>query len=82
VHGNPFLHFISKNYQFRTVEATRGRSKADILAGLRKILHVYNNRNIHADSEFSCTINDLSSLSLSVAPAGDHVPSVERSIQE
>jgi len=86
VHGIPFLHSISENYQFRTVEATRGRSKADMLAGLRKILHVYNYRNInirtiHANNEFSCITNDISPLLLNVAPAGDHVPWVERLIQ-
>ena len=86
VHGIPFLHSISECYQFRTVEATRGRTKTDMLTGLRKILHVYNNRNIkirtiHADNEFSCISNDLSPLLLNVTPAGDHVPSVERSIQ-
>jgi hypothetical protein len=86
VNGIAFLHSISHNYKFRTVESTRNRSKKTMLDGINKIRQLYMSRGIkiveiRADGEFQCLEEDLQPCIINIAAPGEHVPEVERSIR-
>jgi hypothetical protein len=86
VNGIAFLHSISHNYKFRTVESTRSRSKKTMLDGINKIRQLYMSRGvkvveIRADGEFQCLEHDLHPCIINIAAPGEHVPEIERSIR-
>ena len=67
VYGIPFLHTISKDINFRTIEAFPHKSKAnkaDMIAGITRVCKMYEARGlkvkqINGDNEFQCIREDI-----------------------
>ena len=86
VQGLPFLHSISQNYQFRTVEGVQNRTKSTILSGFNKIKKIYEGRHLfmnelRGDNELKCIKDDIRPTFSNLCSPGEHVPEVERSIR-
>jgi hypothetical protein len=86
IHGNIFLHTISRGLGFHTVAHVPNRSLSTILTELRSFIHLYSTRgytncNIHADAEFACVTIQFLPISTNIVPHDSHVGEVERSIR-
>ena len=84
VQGQPFIHTISRNLQFRTATPVPNRNHATILTELRAVLRLYASRgfqvrDILGDHEFECIRADLAPIQVEIVPADSHVGEVERS---
>ncbi|MGB0424073.1 MAG: hypothetical protein ACPGED_07120, partial [Flavobacteriales bacterium] len=86
VNGLPFLHTISNNINFRTVEPLSNETYKTLLDKTYKVLNFYQARGfsintIKADGQFECLEESLRPTHLYVSAAGEHVPEIERSVQ-
>ena len=67
VQGIPFLHTVSADILFRTVEAFPNKSRAnksDILTGINRVCKIYKARGLpvkqlNGDNEFHCIKDDI-----------------------
>ena len=81
-----FLHTISRDICFRTVEYLAEERKSFLLSGIRQVIKFYEDRGlvvqcVRGDGQFACLKEDLRPVILQISAAGEHVPEVERSIQ-
>ena len=81
-----FLHTISRNLCFRTVEYLSNQSKKTLLEAVDNVIRFYHARglkveHVRGDHQFHCLGESLAPIQLHITAAGEHVPEVERSIQ-
>jgi len=86
LHGIPFLHTISRDLQFRTVEELSSRAYKHILLCLQTVFNMYEARgftvqHLRGDSEFACLGDTFLPTRLHIATKSEHVPEIERSIR-
>ena len=84
----PFMHSISNNIKFRTVESINGKKpyKKDILGAIGRVLNLYKTRafqvkQINGDNDFMCISNEALHVQMNIVAADEHVGEVERSIR-
>ena len=83
--GHPFLVTFSNNIKLTTSEPMANRSVSTIMAGLKKVINLYNSRGFNVqmmlmDNDFAPLESELNKegVILNTTGANDHVPAVER----
>ena len=84
--GMPFLHTISKNLQFRTIQFLESQSYKHILSQLYTVFNLYLARGfkitwVHGDGQFECIREAIRPTLLHIAAPNQHIPQIERSIR-
>ena len=86
LNGIAFMHTISKNIGFRTVEPLTSQNYKSLLTSIFNVLNFYQARgfnieHIRGDHQFDSLREALRPALLHTTAAGEHVPEVERSVQ-
>ena len=82
--GQPFIHTISRDIQFRTATPVPNRKQATISDELRAVIALYAHRgftvrDVHGDHEFECVRDDFAPLHFEIVAADSHFGEIERS---
>jgi len=86
INGCMFLHTISRNIKFRTLEQINNGSYNTMLNAVQTVFNLYESRGfsidqLRGDGQFECLRESIRPTHLHTAAVGEHVPDVERSIQ-